>query len=149
MTIPRLIPIVISILITAGLVAIGQARPAKAIKGPVETSVIKVLDGDTFLAEAMIWPGQVLHVKVRIRGIDAPEKRSKCKAERYAAAKASRTLTALLESGPVHISNIGGGKYYGRVLADVTAGNIKSVAAVMLSRSVVRPYRGGRRRSYC
>lgn len=130
----------------------GVIMPASAretIAGPVDTKVIRILDGDTFLGEARIWPGQTVRVKVRIRGIDAPEKRARCEAERKAAARALQMLSALLQSGPVRIRNIGGGKYYGRVLADVSAGEIRSVAALLLSRAVVRPYRGGKRYTAC
>ncbi len=141
--------IAFAVLLAAGASSISQAKNAGTIPGPVETKVIRVLDGDTFLADAMIWPGQIVRVSVRIRGIDAPEKRSGCAVERQAAAKATATLAALLGHGTVTISNIGGGKYYGRVLADVKAGKVQSVAAVMLHRSLVRPYHGGKRQSLC
>ena len=101
--------------------------------------VIEVLDGDTFVADALIWPGQ--RVRVRIRGIDAPETRAGCEAEKTAAARAQRLLSDLLIRQPVRIRNIGGGKYFGRVLADV--------AALMLSRDAARAYKGGKRRTFC
>lgn len=147
-------PVHFKSLIVAGLLGTAMAgnssaKPAKSIAGPVEADVIRIIDGDTFLAEALIWPGQTIRISVRIRGIDAPEKRAKCDSERDAAAKAGRTLAALLRNRPVRISNIVGGKYYGRVLADVDAGDIGNVAAILLARAVVRPYLGGRRRSLC
>ena len=145
----RLAYLAFACLFTAGTPAVTCAASGDIVAGPIETKVIRVLDGDTFLAEAMIWPGQIIRVSVRIRGIDAPEKRSKCTAERKAAVQASAALAALLEQTPVTISNVGGGKYYGRVLADVNAGEIRSVAAVMLSHSLVRPYHGGKRQPHC
>jgi len=73
---------------------------------------------------------------------------SRCPRERIAAAEARDALAALLDGQPVTISNIGGDKYYGRVLADVETGE-GAVAPIMLSRSLVRHYSGGRRRPYC
>jgi endonuclease YncB( thermonuclease family) len=34
-----------------------SAEAAKRFKGPVEATVIEIIDGDTFLAEAHVWPG--------------------------------------------------------------------------------------------
>ncbi len=125
------------------------AGRADRVNGPVEVTVVKVLDGDTFVADAKIWPNQSVRVKVRIRGIDAPENRAKCASERNAAKSAERLLADLLHRKPVQITNIGGGKYYGRVLADVHTDTVRSIAALMLSRGAVRPYRGGKRYSHC
>ena len=121
----------------------------EAIAGPVDVRVIEVLDGDTFVADALIWPGQRVRVRVRIRGIDAPETQAGCEAEKTAAARAQRLLSDLLIRQPVRIRNIGGGKYFGRVLADVAAGDIGDVAALMLSRDAARAYKGGKRRTFC
>ena len=117
--------------------------------GPVEAIVLDVIDGDTFLAEALVWPGQSVRVNVRIRGIDAPEMKSRCTGERRAALRARAALAELIGDAVVSISNIGGAKYYGRVLADVETPQGVPVADEMLGQSVVRPYAGGRRKSWC
>ena len=80
---------------------------------------MRVLDGDTFVADAAVWPGQTVRVNVRIRGIDAPEMKARCDGERIAAVRARDELALLLGKALVAISNIAGAKYYGRVLADV------------------------------
>ncbi len=128
------------------------AAPALAsdpFRRPVQATVLDVLDGDTFLAEALVWPGHTVKVNVRVRGIDAPEMKARCETERAAAEEAQRSLASLLGNAPVSISNISGAKYYGRVLADVTAASGDAVAEVMLRRKLVRPYDGGRRKSWC
>ncbi|MFU0507176.1 thermonuclease family protein [Pseudaminobacter sp. NGMCC 1.201702] len=125
------------------------AKSLKLFKGPVAASVIQVLDGDTFLAEAHLWPGQSLRVNIRIRGIDAPEMKGRCSAEREAALRARDELSRLLKHGTVSISNIGGAKYYGRVLADVGTEEGDAIGAILLERRLVRPYSGGRRRGWC
>jgi endonuclease YncB( thermonuclease family) len=118
------------------------------ISGPVAATVVRVIDGDTFVAEAHVWPGETVRVSVRIRGIDAPELHSRCPEERSAAMQARDALATLLDGQAVTILNIGGGKYYGRVLADVETGD-GAVAPTMLSRALVRRYSGGRRQPYC
>lgn len=122
---------------------------AKLFAGPVEAAVLDVLDGDTFLAEALVWPGHTVRVNVRTRGIDAPEMRARCEAERVAAEKARDALRTLFGDGPVLISNIAGAKYYGRVLADVATKDGASAGALLLGEKLVRSYEGGRREGWC
>ena len=125
------------------------ASAAKLFRGPVEAVVVEVLDGDTFLAEAIVWPGHSVRVNVRIRGIDAPEMKARCDAERAAALRAREALASLFGADPIAISNISGAKYYGRVLADVTTADGQGVASVLLGEKLVRPYGGGRREAWC
>jgi len=127
---------------------VASAR-SKNFAGPVEALVVDVLDGDTFVADALVWPGQTIRVNIRIRGIDAPEMKSRCTEERLAAEKARDALAALLGEGSVSISNIAGAKYYGRVPADVETISGVDVAPVLLSAALVRPYKGGRRGGWC
>ena len=53
--------------------------------------VTDVYDGDSLTAEIALWPGHYVQAKVRIRGIDAPEIRGKCEAERQQARLARDT----------------------------------------------------------
>lgn len=135
----------------AALLLLGAAVSAAAetLSGPVEARVLRVVDGDTFVAEALVWPGQSVRVSVRIRGIDAPEMRSRCVLEKQAAIRARDMLEHLVGGSPVRLTNIGGGKYYGRVLADVTNADGNEIAPALLGRDMVRAYSGGRRSAYC
>lgn len=126
-----------------------MAVAAETFAGPVEARVLRIIDGDTFLAEAQVWPGHNVRTAVRIRGIDAPEMRSRCPAEKKAARRSRAILARLIGEGPVMISAIGGAKYYGRVLADVTDANGRPVAPIMLGLGVARPYHGGKREAFC
>lgn len=117
--------------------------------GPVEADVVRVIDGDTFVAAAHIWPGQILTVSVRVRGIDAPEIRSRCAAEKAAGQKSRAALEDLLASGRIKIRNIGADKYFGRILADVMTADDVSVAEHLVARALARPYDGGRREGFC
>ncbi len=138
--------LVLAVLLSAQPAAVAARR--EMISGPVEARVVRVIDGDTFVAEAHVWPGQRITVSVRIRGVDAPEMRSRCAAEKAAARKARAVLDRLLAEGSVWISDISGGKYYGRVLADVTTEPGGDVASRLLDARLVAAYGGGRRVSF-
>lgn len=133
----------------ACLLASTAAPAAETIPGPVEARVLRVIDGDSFVAEAHVWPGHTVTVSVRIRGIDAPEMRSRCEAERQAAKLSRTALEAIIGAGPVAMTNIGGGKYYARVLADVMARDGREIASAMIAASLALPYRGGKRQAWC
>lgn len=127
----------------------GTAESRRVLPGPVEARVVRVIDGDTFLADVHVWPGHTVRVSIRLRGIDAPEMRGACASERAAASRARDKLVLLLGEGPVLVTNVGGGKYYGRVLADVAGPDGGQAAAALLRKGLVRPYSGGRRVSLC
>lgn len=136
---------IVCLALAAGLTA---AR-AEIVAGPVEALVVRVIDGDTFEADARVWPGHTVRVAVRIRGVDAPEMRSRCAAEKRAALRAREALVRLIGERPVRVSNVGGDKYYGRVLADVTNADGVGVAPALLGLAVVRVYDGGARVPFC
>ena len=130
-------------------VAAGAAGKGDFVSGPVQARVERIVDGDTFLAVAKVWPGHSVRVSIRIRGMDAPETKSRCAEERVAGEAARQALEALFAGAPVEIRNIGGGKYYGRVLADVTAHDGRDAAETLIGKGLARHYSGGRRAPYC
>lgn len=137
-----------SIGIVLGLgIAAATAQPD--FPGPVQATVQSVLDGDTLRALALVWPGHTVAVNIRIRGIDAPEMKSSCWLERQAALRARDALAQMIGAAPVTISNISGAKYYGRVLADVTASDGRDIATELAGLLLVRRYDGGRRGGWC
>lgn len=139
-----------SVLLAAALLASDPARAAETrIGGPVAVRPVRIIDGDTFVGDALVWPGHVVRVAVRLRGIDAPEIRSRCPAERRDARRARAALDGLVGTGPVWLSDIAGGKYFGRVIADVATERGDDIASTLLQRRLVSPYDGGRRRPAC
>lgn len=150
----RNIPPLLSILIIAQSLASASHYDANAaesqwrsVTGPVSARIIRIIDGDTLLVDAHPWPGQAVRVSVRLRGIDTPESRSPCPDERLAADQARSELERLVSGfSTIELINVSGGKYYGRVLADLKAGT-QDVAAAMLESGLARPYRGGRRQT--
>ena len=89
LALPALIGCIFGFAATGSAFAGDDAYP-REIAGPVAAHVVKVRDGDTVEVEAFVWPMQSVHVAVRLRGIDAPEKRGKCDGEKAAAARATR-----------------------------------------------------------
>ena len=109
--------------------------------------VLSVTDGDTFRARVPVWDNIDVVTAVRIRGIDTPEIKGKCPAEKAAALAAKERLTALL-NGSVQLLHVEPDKYAGRVDADVTV-NGTSVAAILIAEGLARPYTGGARQGWC
>lgn len=68
--------------------------------------VIRTIDGDTFLARLHQRDGRDLVVRVRLRGIDAPELKASCQEELDKAEAAARALRDLLGQGGVTITNL-------------------------------------------
>jgi micrococcal nuclease len=111
--------------------------------------VIKIYDGDTITVDIDSWPSIVGEaIGIRIRGIDAPEIRGKCKEESELAIKARDYLRLMVTSAQkVYLSNIERGKYF-RVIATVEADGV-DVSEELLTAGLVRGYNGGKRLSWC
>jgi endonuclease YncB( thermonuclease family) len=128
------------------LSALPPAFAREEIAGPVQAAVLRVIDGDTLLVEAQPWPQQKIEVYVRIRGIDAPELKSKCEAMRLAGLSAQHALEELAaQSNQIHLTRISGDKYFGRIVADVTFSDGRNAADDLLLAGLVRTYDGGRK----
>lgn len=102
-------------LATAGLAVVaGPATPADdALPGPVQATAVTVVDGDTFDARARVWLGQEVSIRVRLLGIDAPELRGACAAERAAALAARETLKRAVLGAAVQLWDVRWDKYGG------------------------------------
>ena len=118
--------------------------------GPVPATVLRVIDGDSLVVRATIWLGQEIETTVRLLGVDTPELRGKCHAERELAAN-SRKLTSELarEGSEIRLTEIQLGKFTGRVLARVTNSRGVDVGIALIEAGLGRAYHGGRRGSWC
>lgn len=146
--------------VTVLVVWIGRSDPATDVapaparvqaagfNGAVSAHVTRVIDGDTFEADAQIWLGQSVDVRVRIDGIDAPELHARCDSELQKANTARDVLAKRIEGADVWLSNVKYDKYGGRVRASVSDDQ-GDVAQMLLSRGIVRAYHGERRGSWC
>jgi len=144
---PTLFMLLLSLIVSCGPANTVAAADNqwRSIAGPVSAKIIRIIDGDTLEVDAHPWPGHAVRVSVRLRGIDTPERRSRC-ADQRAAAQLARNELERLVSGvaTVELINVAGGKYYGRVLADMKAGS-RDIASAMLESGLARPYKGGKR----
>src|ERR1700712_1185618 len=116
--------------------------------GPVSAHVDRIIDGDTFEASATIWLGQRISVRVRIAGIDAPELRARCDAERNRAQAARDYLAGRIAGGEVRLSAVRYDKYGGRV--DATVADLRGdIGDAMIKTGLARAYYGERREGWC
>jgi endonuclease YncB( thermonuclease family) len=127
----------------------------------VQFYISRVLDGDTF---GVTWlPGAEyagLDMPVRIRGMDAPEKKGRCMREKTLAVDAEKHLNQILNTdkydmltfNTILLSEIGVDKF-GRMLAKVEVkdwnDDPKSIADIMIEDRYARPYEGGERLGWC
>lgn len=124
------------------------APPADA-SGRLRATALTVIDGDTFEARVAVFPGQEIVTRVRLAGVDAPERRGRCPAERDAAEAATRALEDLVTRRSLILAHVRGDKYFGRVVAEVSTAEDGDVAEALVAAGHGRPYHGGRRAGWC
>ena len=114
--------------------------------------VTRVVDGDTLAVDASAdFPPELADIKVRILGVDTPEKggRAKCEQERTAGQEATAYTAALVEGASrVVFRDPAWGKWGGRVLANVYIDG-RSLSELLIERGHGRPYDGGKRQPWC
>ncbi len=138
--------------IVAGTLLATGPLPASAreiVAGPIPARVVRVVDGDTLIVRARIWLGQEVETAVRLDGIDTPELKAPCAAEREMAARARDTIAGLADGRRVVLRDVRYGKFAGRVLARIETESGQDLAAALLERGLGRVYRGGRRAGWC
>lgn len=138
-----------AVLATALLGTIAAAAAPATLPGPMPARVERVLDGDTLDVRVQIWLRQEVRVRVRLRGVDAGELRSRCAAERALADQARRWLVEAVTDGRIVLTEIGGGKYHGRVLARAHTPGGLDLGNGLIAAGLARPYDGGRRQGWC
>jgi micrococcal nuclease len=111
--------------------------------------VVRIIDGDTFVARMRTAPGGEVETHVRLRSIDAAELHARCSKELRLALAARAALQRLLADGSVMLSHVGPDKYPGRIDANVATHSTNDISAAMLSGGWARAYDGGRRGSWC
>jgi micrococcal nuclease len=140
-------------LMTASLtVTVGTAAPATAtetISGPYTGMVTDVIDGDTLEVRVMVWLGQEVVTRVRIDGIDTPEKRGKCQREKDMAEQARVLTEQLLTDAQVALYDIQHDKYGGRVRARVVTRSGEDIGQMLAKSGLARPYKGEARQPWC
>ena len=128
--------------------SVGQADDI--LPGPIPARVDRVVDGDTVVVVATIWLGQTLTTHVRIAGVDTPELRGDCPAERELALAARDGLADLLVPSEVTLHGVRMGTFAGRVVADIRNAQGRDVGLALLAQGLARVYDGrGARPGWC
>ncbi len=141
-----------SLLTLALVVAPTFALAAEKIPGPIEATVVRVIDGDTVAVHARTWLDTTVETRIRLEGIDTPEKgaRAKCKAEAALGAQADKLTREMLPPGAkVRLSQIEQDKYGGRAVARIADAKGRDVSAALIKAKLAKPYDGGRKASWC
>lgn len=123
------------------LIADAEASPY----GPYEATVVYVADGDTVEAVISTWPQQYVQTRIRVRGVDTPEKGgyAQCDAERELAAKATAFATEMLLSKDVTVVDVGLDKYGGRYVADLIMADGTRYSTKLIEAGYAVAYDGG------
>ena len=132
---------------------IASATAAIDTDGRYEWPVVGVIDGDTLKVHLPGLPMELQPLKVRVRGVDTPERKGKCAAEKAAAEKAGTFTRQLVENAqakerPIYFSKIDWDKYGGRIDADVAIDG-RSLADMLVGAGLARRYDGGKRKGWC
>lgn len=128
----------------------GQAAKKKPY-GPYRAVVVRVLDGDTVEVDVFLWPGLAQRIKLRLAGVNTPEKRGRgvSLCEKVAAKRATEFTRRFLKRAlQVIVSGVKLGKFAGRVLGKISV-NGKDLGDALMAAGLARPYSGGRRKAWC
>lgn len=119
-------------------------------RGPYQWPIVKVTDGDTIEVKPA-WLLEGLRLRVRVLGIDTPEKtpRAQCKKEADLAQQATAFTKEKVSQGKIILfSRIDNDKYGGRYLATVTIDG-KDLSKMLITAGLARPYFGDKKKSWC
>lgn len=118
--------------------------------------VSEVIDGDTFTVQESFYPPELGHIKVRIKGVNTPEQKSKalCAKEIQMAEKAKVFLKSQLTPGSlVTVTSVKQDFFPGRVVGYVTyvdaKGLIKDLSSTLLSSGHAVVYHPTKKHQWC
>lgn len=134
--------------ITLGLL-LAQICLAAEYGSVIVSEIRTVYDGDTFKVNIDNWPAIVgQSISVRVKGVDTPELRGKCQAEKDAARRAKQFTVAMLRAGEVvELRGLERDKYF-RLLAEVWIDG-KSLGEALVSSGNAVVYEGGTKSTWC
>jgi len=123
----------------------------RTLPGPIPIEQARAIDGDTVEVVARIWLDQRITTRVRLAGVDTPERRGKCQSERDAAAEATRLTEGWLSRHPkLVLTEIQHDKYAGRVVGRLSSADGSSdLAGELIAAGLARAYDGGKKLGWC
>lgn len=110
--------------------------------------ITSIYDGDTFRVNIKSWPKIIgERVPIRVKGVDTPELRGQCEAEKQLARQAKQfTVATLRAAKQVELRALTRGKYF-RIVAEVWVDG-KNLADLLIEQKLGRPYQG-RKTDFC
>jgi len=113
------------------------------------SKVISVYDGDTIRINIDSFPDIIgKNIRVRLKGIDAPEIKGKCQKENNLAIMAREYLrNAINKSNQIELRNIERGKYF-RIVGELYIDG-ENISKDLIKEKLAYIYHGGKRRSWC
>ena len=123
-----------------------------AFANPYDWKVTRAVDGDTVEIQVNWLPVELGDkLKIRVFGVDTPEKgfRAKCESEAKRGEAATAFTKDLLKNGKkIQVEIKEWDKFGGRVLGDVIVDG-KSLRAELISNGYAREYYGDAKKSWC
>jgi endonuclease YncB( thermonuclease family) len=117
-----------------------------------EVELTRVIDGDTVEFKAPYLPKPLCcTLKLRVLGVDTPEKapRAKCDSEAARGQAATEfTKHAVAEAKHIQIELVKWDKFGGRVLGDLIIDD-QSLSSLLIQNGYARPYHGEAKKSWC
>jgi endonuclease YncB( thermonuclease family) len=121
---------------------------ASSAYGPYKAELVRVIDGDTIDVTIELWPGLTQRARIRLEGVNTPEKRTRLQCEKKAGIAATEFTQAFVDKGAITVDGVRNGKFAGRVLGKVFVdGN--SLSDALLVSGHARHYSGGKRLPWC
>jgi len=113
------------------------------------SKVISIYDGDTLRVNIDSFPDIVgKNIRIRIKGIDAPEIKGKCQKEIDLAIIARDYLrNAINQSSQIELRNIERGKYF-RIVGELYIDG-ENISKSLIKEKLAYIYHGGKKRSWC
>lgn len=119
--------------------------------------VNRVIDGDTIEIIIPSFPEELNPVKIRVRGINTPEKskvNAKCENEIILAKQATEFTKTIIfkaidEDRSIKFSQLSWDKYGGRIVANVHIGGKTQLSELLIKNGLAKPYDGSRKSSWC
>lgn len=122
-----------------------------AVANPYPWKVTRAVDGDTVEVQVDWLPVELGDkLKIRIFGVDTPEKgaRAKCPAEAMLGGRATEFTKKFIKGKKVLVEIKQWDKFGGRVLGDVNVDG-KSLRAELIKNGFAREYFGDAKKSWC
>jgi endonuclease YncB( thermonuclease family) len=126
-----------------------MALNARLHQSLIPADVLSIYDGDSVKVRAHIWLGQELVITVPMAGIDTPELKARCQAEREKALAARDFLKKNLKNQSVFLTEIKADKYSNRIVAKIIDQSGRDINQMMIDKNHARAYHGQKRQSWC